>query len=189
MAIARLDRFAFLLAGWLACTNWAVAGAYPRVLHGQAPAALVGESVVVESPLLQVELMPGIVLSVGAGAVLVLTPAREIGGDFVVTVINGPVLAVHVERGELRDLRVGYHVVGDGLPASANQAAGAHRQEWALPIEALPGYATLPAEQRTHLALGDGIMVRQQEYLDKLKVDVTVINRIVVSIIRGMLPR
>jgi hypothetical protein len=158
----------------------------PRVIHGYPPpTALVGEPIAVETGLLQVELLPGVVVSATAGAVLVLTPAREGSDAFAVTVVSGPVWAVHLPRDEMRFLGVGIHLVGSGLQNKARDPETSTTETWIAPLETMPGYEAATNK----LVLGDGIMVRQQQYLDKLKVDVTGINRLVVSIIRGMLPR
>lgn len=171
----------------LCATGAAVGASLPRVIYGSAPATLVGEAITVSEPLLQIELTPGVYVSAAAGAVLVLTQARDSGDAFALTLLAGPAMAVNTQREEIRSLAVGTHLIGSNIaPADAGRTG---TDRWAEPIESLPGYASLSNEQRQGLLIGDGLMVRQQQYLDTLKVDVTAINRLVVSIIRSMLPR
>ena len=182
MAGAGLSRFLCSVALALAAATATAADALPRVVHGTAPAQLVGDPISVDGALLQIEVTPGIVVSAGAGGMVVLTPAREGGGAFAITVLKGPTLALNMQREEMRPLGVGTHVLGSNIVTHSGTS-------WAAPIESLPGYDSLSAEQRQGMLIGDGLMVRQQQYLDSLKIDVTSINRIVVSIIRSMLPR
>lgn len=165
----------------------AAAEALPRVIHGTAPARLIGEPISVDGPLLQIEVTPGIVVSAATGAMLVLTPARENGDAFAVTVLKGPTLALNMKREEMRQLGVGTHLIGSRIGLASGPAGSA--DAWTAPLESLPGYDALSNEQRQGMLIGDGLMVRQQQYLDKLKIDVTAVNRIVVSIIRSMVPR
>lgn len=167
----------------------AAAEALPRVIHGAAPAVLVGEPISVDGPLLQIEVTPGIVVSVPMGAMLVLTQARENGDAFAVTVLKGPTLALNLKREEMRQLGVGTHLIGNHIATGHANRQGAVADAWTAPLESLPGYAALSTEQRQGMLLGDALMVRQQQYLDSLKIDVTSVNRLVVSIIRSMLPR
>ncbi len=166
----------------------AAAASLPRVIHGTAPTVLVDVPIVVSEPLLQIELTPGIYVSAAAGAVLVLTPARESGDAFALTLLAGPAMALNTQREEMRPLGVGTHLIGRNIAPGDTVRSGTKAEAWTAPIESLPGYASLSNEQRQGLLIGDGLMVRQQQYLDKLKVDVTAINRVVVSIIRSMLP-
>jgi hypothetical protein len=173
----------------ITAASLAAATELPRVIHGAAPTTLVGEPVIVDGPLLQIEVAPGVVLSATTGTVLVLTPARENDDAIAVTVITGQTLALNMNREEIRRLGVGTHLIGNNLsPRNAGQAAKGG-DPWAAPIESMPGYDALSSELRQGLLLGDGLMVRQQQYLDKLKVDVTAFNRVVVSIIRSLFPR
>jgi hypothetical protein len=145
-------------------------------------AQLVGEPISVNGALLQIELTPGIVVSAGAGGMLLLTPAPEGGGALAIAVLKGPTLALNMQCEEMRPLGVDTHMLGSNIATHSGAS-------WAAPIDSLPGYDSLSAAQRQGMLIGDRLMVCQQQYLDSLKIDVTAINRIVVSIILSMLPR
>ncbi len=127
--------------------------------------------------LLQVRLSPGVVLSAARGARLALL--RQDAGDAgtLVIVLREPVMAVDTAGNRVAALGLGGHFVRDGRPDG----------DWVVRVPprgaerggAMAGQAPL---------LGDGIMVRQQAYLDSLRIDVQPINRAVAAFIRRLLP-
>jgi hypothetical protein len=146
----------------------AAADEYPKVLFGVLPQARDGgRSFEVEGNLLQIQLAPGLVVSAGRGALLNLFPGPD--GGFLLAVNGGSVMAVETDVSRIVDLPPGAYRLGTRQPLPAREA----------------GFAS---DYRQGFALADAIMVRQQSYLETLRIDVKDINKGLVSLIRGLFP-
>ncbi len=156
-----------LLMAWLGLAS-AMAEEYPKVLFGILPQAQDGgRSFEVAGNLLQIQLTPSLVVSAGQGALLNLFSGPD--GGFLLTVNGGAVIALELDTDRLIDLPPGAYRLGT-------------RQ--VLPVDG----AGTTSDYRQGFALADSIMVRQQSYLDTLRIDVRDINKGLVSIIRGLFP-
>ena len=185
----RLAAWATLLAGLSApCAAQPVGEAFPRVTYGAAalahdPAdALVGATLTVTGVLAQIELGAEVTLALGAGAQLAILRPQGAGGRFLVLVLREPVLAVHGAHDRIVSLKSGSHLIAADAGDVRTSLA-----DWVVPLAATDGQA-LPSLSSRGLQLGDWVMVRQQAYLDSLRIDVTPINQAISSFIRRLLP-
>ncbi len=157
------------------------------VIHGQADIAatargLVDADIRVASALLQIELGPGLVVSAGQGARFALMRVDGNEARHVVIVLAEPVLAVNLALNQARTLATGSHVLQAAAAAPGSTEAG----DWAVTVAAADARRRIgPAG--TDVLLGDGVMVRQQAYLDSLRIDVLPLNRAIASFIRRLL--
>ena len=177
----------------IGCAVHATEAAPPKILFdaGGTPGGslLPGEAIEVRSELLQIEIAPGMVLSAGRGAMIALLQPAHADAHLVVAVLAGPVLALNLGLNEVRDLGIGSHLLSLRAAQAGERAAqrtgGA--ADWALAL------ATSDQERRA-LGLGQGfqfadsIMIRQQAYLDALRIDVRQINHGLASVIRRFFP-
>ena len=170
------DRFPRVVYGATALTHEPFAG-----LTHEPPAGLIGATLSVTGELAQIELGPEVTLSLGAGAKLAILRPADARGRFLVLVQREPVLAVHGGHDRIASLRSGSHLI----TADANHAQGS-AADWAVPLAAAEGQA-MPGLSSRGLQLGDWVMVRQQAYLDSLRIDVTPINQAIASFIRRLL--
>ena len=153
---ARFLALALALAG-------AAHGAPPSELYrrdAQAPFAA-GETMHVSSGPLQVNLAPDLVLAAATGAEFLLVPTASGAPD--IHVGTGQVLLVDLARNTV--VR---------LPPGSYRAAAAT----GVPPET-------PPFERQDFRFGDYILVRQQEYLDKVGISVEPLNRAILGFIRG----
>lgn len=127
----------------------------------QAP-VVAGETVRVTDGPLQVSLTPGLALSAATGAEFLLVPTA--GGVPDIHVGTGQVLLVDLERNAVTR-----------LPPGSYRAAA--------PTAALP---ETPPFERQEFRFGDYILVRQQEYLDKIGISVEPLNQAILGFIRGL---
>ena len=111
----------------------------------------------------------------------ILRPA-DAGGRFLVLVQREPVLAVHGGHDRIASLRSGSHLINVQLNDAHGSAA-----DWVVPLAPADGQAMTGLSSKG-LQLGDWVMVRQQAYLDSLRIDVTPINHAIASFIRRLLP-
>ena len=166
------------------CCGPAAADVFPRVVHGAAAsaqplaAALIGEPIEVAGELLQIELGPDLTLSLGAGAKLAILRPPGAAQGLVVVVLAEPVLAAHTRLDRIATLGIGSHLLSSG-----GDAAG----DWALRLSAADGRA-MPGLSARGFQLGDWVMVRQQAYLDSLRIDVLPLNHAIAGFIRRLLP-
>ena len=185
----RLLPGAILLAALsLSCAAQPAPVAYPRVVFGAAAlvhessAGLIDAPLSVAGELVQIELGSEVTLSLGAGAKLAILRPADARGRFLVLVQREPVLAVHGGHDRIASLRGGGHLITvEANPAHASAA------DWVVPLAAADGRA-MPGLSSRGLQLGDWVMVRQQAYLDSLRIDVTPINHAIASFIRRLLP-
>lgn len=185
----RLLPGAILLAALSApCAAQSVADTFPRVVFGAAalaeepPSGLVGATLSVAGALAQIELGPEVTLSLGAGAKLAILRPADAGGRFLVLVHSEPVLVVHGRHDRIASLRGGSHLI----TVDENIAHGSEA-DWAVPLGPADGQAMSALSSRG-LQMGDWVMVRQQAYIDSLRIDVTPINHAISSVIRRLLP-
>lgn len=151
-----------LVAGLLFAATLAQAGSGDELFRraGQAPFKP-GEATRVDVGPLQVELAPGLVLSAGTGAEFQV--ATRPGGAAVLRVGAGPVLLVDLLRNTVVELPPGSYTGG--------------------------AIAVAPAEEpfeRQDFRFGDYILVRQKDYLNSIGMDVTPINNVISSFLRGL---
>ena len=111
----------------------------------------------------------------------ILRPA-DAGGRFLVLVQREPVLAVHGGHDRIASLRSGSHLITAAVDAAHGSVA-----DRVVPLAPADGQAMTGLSSRG-LQLGDWVMVRQQAYLDSLRIDVTPINHAIASFIRRLLP-
>lgn len=162
MKYRRRKRARFLVLA-LALAATAARGAPPTELYrreAQAPFAA-GETVQVSSGPLQVSLAPGLVLSAATGAEFLLVPTA--GGAPDIHVGIGQVLLVDLARNTVAR-----------LPPGSYRAAAAT----GIPPQT-------PPFERQDFRFGDYILVRQQEYLDKVGISIEPLNRAILGFIRG----
>jgi hypothetical protein len=143
-----------------------------NALYPSAQTAITaGQSHLVAVPLQQIDLGGGIILSAERGTVLTLT--RQKDGTVEVLVNDGNLTLVNIAANSLVPLPAGSLATvqpnGEAISHGATYAG-------AMPIVA--------GGDRYHLA--DAVMVRQQQYLDSLKIDVRVINNALANLIRGL---
>ena len=156
-----------LLLVWIAMAP-ACADDFPKVLFGTLPQVRDGgRSFEVEGNLLQIQLTPGLVVSAGRGALLNLFAGPDDG--FLLTVNGGAVIALDLDADRIMDLPPGAYRLGTRQPRPVDGAAAGN-------------------EFRQGFVLADSIMVRQQSYLDTLRIDVRDINKSLISLIRGLFP-
>ena len=185
----RVAAWATLLIGLSTpCAAQPAADVFPRVTYGAAALAhdpadvLVGATLSVTGDLAQIQLGAEVTLALGAGAKLAILRPEGAGGRFLVLVLREPVLAVHDAHDRIVSLRNGSHLIA----AHAGDARGS-LTDWAVPLAAADAQA-MPGLSSGGLRLGDWVMVRQQAYLDALRIDVTPINQAISSFIRRLLP-
>jgi hypothetical protein len=161
----------WIYAGILWTTSLlAFANDYPRLLYGtalQSRSYANAETFEVTGPLLQIQLNERWVITAARGALINLYNVDN--NDFIVRVNAGPVMMLDLFSDQAAELGVGAYRLGTQSLAT-NQ----------------PKADELPYSQGFSLA--DSVMVKQQAYLDKLKIDVQDINQMMVSIIRGLFP-
>ena len=161
---------------------------FPRVIHGDSaiaqrgPAGLTNELLEVESGLVQILLAADVALAVGAGSRFAILRPDKAEGKFVVMVLAEPVLALHTGLDKIQTLRLGGHLVDTG-PREPDSA----RNEWVVPLFAPDGSAAKGLSAKD-LQLGSWVMVRQQAYLDSLRIDVRPINQAIATFIRRLFP-
>jgi hypothetical protein len=172
---------AFVLA---VCVLPARADGFPRVIfpEGHALAADAAGAVSVDVALLQIELRSGLVLSATRGTRLALASAGDAESEGELNVAGGSITII-----DLRDNAVLRVPPGNYRLAPISTDAG-------LAIAALPmaqsGQIAADADVLTPgYRLSDAIMTQQQKYIDSLKIDVKDINKMLASIIRGLVPR
>lgn len=183
-----LIRATLLLALSAPCVAQPAGDAYPRVVYGAAalahepPEGMLGATLSVVGELTQIELGPAVTLSLGTGAKLAIVRPADALGRFLVLVLSEPVLAVHGVHERIASLRSGSHLI----TLEVNEAHGS-AADWAVPLAPADGQAMTGLSSRG-MQLGDWVMVRQQAYLDSLRIDVTPINHAIASFIRRLLP-
>lgn len=171
----------YVLPGW-------AGDALPRVVFpaGQALPINVAGHVTADMALLQVELLPGLIVSAPHGTQFSIATTD---GEFRasgLTVLRGTLTALDLQSNVVMQLPPGRYVVASSPGIAA--AISAAPDETALPSGTQAAHAatdTLSPGYR----LSDAVMTQQQKYLDSLKVDVRDINNILASIIRGLVPR
>lgn len=161
---------------------------FPRVMFGaaalaQAPAAtLVDEVLAVDGPLVQIALAADLALVLGSGSKLAILRPEGSAGRFVVVVLNEPVMAVDTGGDRIATLRTGSHLVG-----TRPGAVPAADDDWVLPL-ANPEDGAVHGLSARGLQLGNWVMVRQQAYIDSLRIDIAPLNQAIASFIRRLLP-
>lgn len=160
---------------------------FPRVMFGaaalaQVPAAtLVDEVLAVDGPLVQIALAADLALVLGSGSKLAILRPEGAAGRFVVVVLNEPVLAVDSGGDRIATLRTGSHLVA----AHVDSAPG-RNDNWVLPL-ANPDDGAVHALSARGMQLGNWVMVRQQAYIDSLRIDIAPLNQAIASFIRRLL--
>ena len=193
-----MRRFLFmaclLLLGMLAARSHAVEDGYPKVIFGEIRGAvvsgggLIGAPLQVLSAVAQIELGPAIVVSAGEGAILGFLRAEEHPGRLVITLLRGPALLLNLVDNGVRDLHPGRYLAALDASSANSLARGGGQDDWVVQLTSvdLERRSFEPA-QGFHVA--DSVMIRQQSYLDSLRIDVSPINQALVSLIRRLFPR
>ena len=127
--------------------------------------------------LLQLRVGRDIVLSAARGARLAILRNDGTDAGTLVVVLSEPVVAVDTAANRLAVLGVGSHFLRDG----------AAQGEWAVAL-APAGAQRPPGMAGIAPLLGDAVMLRQQAYLDSLRIDVQPLNRAIASFIRKLFP-
>ena len=156
--------------------------AFPRVLF-PAGQILPGEAeyvVTVEGALMQVELRPGLIASAQRGTQFSLAKAGIFRQSTQLNVVRGTLTLADIQTNAITQLPPGSYVINAAEITLKSDDAGSDRNSAASeePETLTPGYR-----------LSDAVMTQQQKYLDSLKVDVRDINKVLASIIRGLVPR
>ncbi len=158
--------FVMFCIAWPALPS-ATAAEYPKVLFGSLPLMQENEqSFEVTDSLLQLQVTPSLVISAGKGALFNLYPGPDNG--FVLTVNGGAVIAMELDANQVVELPPGAYRIGV-------------RQVSATEVAAAPDY-------KQGFSLADYVMVQQQTYLEKLRIDVKDINRGLAALLRGLFP-
>jgi hypothetical protein len=145
-----------------------MANEYPKVLFGFLPQAQENElSFEVSGNLLQIQLTPTLVVSAGEGALLNLYPGADEG--YVLTVNGGAVIVLELDTDRIIELPPGAYRLGTRTALAIDDRATA-------------------TDYKQGFALADSIMVRQESYLEMLRIDVRDINKGLVSLIRRLFP-
>ncbi len=161
---------------------------FPRLMFGaaalaQAPAAtLLDEVLAVDGPLVQIALAADLALVLGTGSRLAILRPEAAAGRFVVVVLNEPVLVVDTGGDRIATLRTGSHLVGARVGA-----VSATDDPWVLPL-AGPDEGAVHDLSARGMQLGNWVMVRQQAYIDSLRIDIAPLNQAIASFIRRLLP-
>lgn len=134
-----------------------------RVLYPADYRLPAGERVRVATDLLQLDLGHGRVLSAQRGAEFEIA----LTGDLIVA--RGPVQLADLTLDSFRPLPLGSHAVAASTASLVDSAE--------------------PATQDTRYQLSNAVMVRQQQYLDSLKIDVRDINQLLANVIRALAPK
>lgn len=154
---------------------------FPVVLHGNSrDVQWTDDAFVVRStqPLLQIQLGPGLVASMGEGTSLRFSPVARETGRYALRVDSGVVLVAIPGSPRVHALHEGYYPV----TVSPDTAQTVVSRGLAMPSLSTPGMA-----QGFHL--GDMVLTQQDRYLDSLRINVTTINTAVVSVINGLFGR
>jgi hypothetical protein len=161
------------------------AGDYPRVIYpiGHTLPADAQGSVKVQVPLLQIEIRPGLILSASRGADIQVRPSSEPSGSQDLLIQGGAITAIDLLTNDVAVLPPGSYRVSS-ITVSAPSGIS--------PQQALAESNPISSEvdvMSPSFRLSDAILTQQQKYLDSLKIDVKDINKMLASIIRGLVPR
>lgn len=162
--------------------------ALPRVAFpsGQTLPMNAAGHVTVRTALLQVELLPGLILSAPRGTQFSLAATNGEFGASGLTVLRGTLTALDLQSNAIMQLPPGRYLLASSPGATTAISAAPDATTLASGArDAQPATDTLTPGYR----LSDAVMTQQQKYLDSLKVDVRDINNILASIIRGLVPR
>lgn len=155
---------------------------FPRVLFpaGQSLSVEAGDVVTVEGALMQVELRQGLIASAQRGTRFSIAKGGLFSQSTQLNVVQGTLTLADIRTNDVAQLPAGNYVIGAaGLSIKSGDASPDRNKTTADDTEThAPGYR-----------LADAVMTQQQKYLDSLKVDVQDINKILASIIRGLVPR
>lgn len=130
-----------------------------------------GATIKVEKRLLQFQLAPGYVLSVEPRAEFTLPDPNA---DNALNVLAGEVVVADLLRNRVRVLTIGRYPVPDTSTAMPSTPAGSAALD--------------DLTHRQGFRLSDSIMLRQQDYVESLSIDVRDLNRALLSILRALIP-
>ncbi len=161
------------------------AGDYPRVIYpkGHSLSYDAPNSMRVQVALLQIEIRPGLILSATRGSEIQVIQSSEAAGSHDVLIYGEGMTAVDLLTNDVAVLPAGSYRVTSN---SDNVSPGASPQPQTVEGNSDP----VPVDVISpSFRLSDAILTQQQKYLDSLKIDVKDINKMLASIIRGLVPR
>jgi hypothetical protein len=153
-------------------------GEFPKVLHGNSQdIRWTQDAFFVHSgqPLLQLQLAPGLVVSMGKGTLMRFSALDIDAASYVLTIDNGFVLVTIPGTDRVYTLREGYYPVT--LAPGAAQTFDA--RDVTMPTLADPGI-------QQGFLLGDMVLTQQDLYIASLRINISMINTALVSVIRGI---
>ena len=165
----------------------------PKVLFGElrgtvsSAGSLVDVPLQVLSPVAQIELAPGTIVSAGSGAILAFPRMLGHDGRTVLVVVRGPAFLVNLPLNATHDLLPGSYLLVDAKKRGEVFSQDAESEQWVVPV-ALHSAPRQGLDPSQGFRLADSVMVRQQIYLDSLRIDVTAINHALASLIRSLFP-
>lgn len=155
----------------MAASGQTSAESFPKVLFGNIDPGADTGSFAVEEQLLQLQLSPRWVVSAGRGALFNVAAAPETG-SVLLTVNGGSVMALDLENDQVAALPPGSYHLDPREDASGN-----------------PAIVPPDPQYRQGFALANWVLVRQQTYLDSLRLDVRDLTHGLASILRALANR